>query len=264
MGHPSGVLTLSQSALKKSILVRLGGDSVGSSAGGEQLAQSAKNPAQVVQDQAQVVAGATEERVDRVASHHTGGCGRACSLRVADHRFERRLSSRRIRGREAAPLAGDGDLGSTPHPDAAAVATPPPPLAPLAPQPVARPCWSASLLLCGGLTSRVRASPAKAPHLPGADRRQRTSRPDARSPRFTAMWDHPHMPRSPTKPGRAGTRVDAPVRTALRHENGVGTLDNSYSAAQWLADSHPAYASPPPSRTTAHGSGPMRIATPSS
>jgi hypothetical protein len=88
--------------------------------------------------------------VDRVASHHTGGCGRACSLRVADHRFERLLNSRRIRGRAAAPLPGAGDLGSTPHPDAAAVATPPPPLAPLAPQPVARPCWSASLLTMRG------------------------------------------------------------------------------------------------------------------
>ena len=77
---------------------RLGGDSVGSSAGGEQLAQSAKKPAQLVHDQAQVVAGATEERMDRVASHHIGGCGRACSLHVADYRFERRLSSRRIVG----------------------------------------------------------------------------------------------------------------------------------------------------------------------
>jgi hypothetical protein len=65
---PSGVLTLSQSALKKSILGRLGGDSVGSGVGGEQLEQSAKKPGQVVQDQAQVVAGATEERVDLIAS----------------------------------------------------------------------------------------------------------------------------------------------------------------------------------------------------
>lgn len=47
------------------------------------------------------------------------------------------------------------------------------------------------------------------------------------------------MPGSPTTPGRAGTRVDAPVRVAFRSENGVGTRDNSSFAAQWLAYAHP-------------------------
>jgi hypothetical protein len=43
------------------------------------------------------------------------------------------------------------------------------------------------------------------------------------------------MPGSPTTPGRAGTRADAPVRVAFRHENSVGTRDSSSFAAQWLA-----------------------------
>jgi hypothetical protein len=46
----------------------------------------------------------------------------------------------------------------------------PPPLAPPAPQPVARPCSSASSLLWRGPTSRAHTSPATAPHLPGLDR----------------------------------------------------------------------------------------------
>ncbi len=47
------------------------------------------------------------------------------------------------------------------------------------------------------------------------------------------------MPGSPTTPGRAGTRADAPVRVAFRFENSVGTRDNSSFAAQWLAYAHP-------------------------
>ena len=57
--------------------------------------------------------------------------------------------------------------------DAAAVAAPPPPLAPPAPQPVARPCSSASLLLWRGSDfSHPGITGYGAPHLPGADRRQ--------------------------------------------------------------------------------------------
>jgi hypothetical protein len=47
------------------------------------------------------------------------------------------------------------------------------------------------------------------------------------------------MPGSPTTPGRAGTRVGAPVRVAFRHENSVGTRDSSSFAAQWLAYAYP-------------------------
>jgi hypothetical protein len=47
------------------------------------------------------------------------------------------------------------------------------------------------------------------------------------------------MPGSPTTPGRAGTRADAPAHVAFRHENSVGTRDSSSFAAQWLAYAHP-------------------------
>jgi hypothetical protein len=47
------------------------------------------------------------------------------------------------------------------------------------------------------------------------------------------------MPGSPTTPGRTGARASAPVRVAFRHENSVGTRDNSSFAAQWLAYAHP-------------------------
>ena len=47
------------------------------------------------------------------------------------------------------------------------------------------------------------------------------------------------MPGSPTTPGRTGARDIAPVRVAFRHENSVGTRDNSSFAAQWLAYAHP-------------------------
>jgi hypothetical protein len=51
--------------------------------------------------------------------------------------------------------------------------------------------------------------------------------------------EHPHMPGSPTTPGRAGTRDIAPVRVAFRNENSVGTRSNSSFAAQWLAYARP-------------------------
>ena len=48
-----------------------------------------------------------------------------------------------------------------------------------------------------------------------------------------------HMPGSPTTPGRAGTRVDAPVRVAFRQENGVSTRKEATFAARWLAYAYP-------------------------
>jgi hypothetical protein len=47
------------------------------------------------------------------------------------------------------------------------------------------------------------------------------------------------MPGSPTTPGRAGPRADAPAHVAFRYENSVGTRDSSSFAAQWLAYAHP-------------------------
>ena len=58
-----------------------------------------------------------------------------------------------------------------------------PALAPPAPPPVARLCSSAPQLLWQSVTSRVRSSPATAPHLPDTDRRDgKAARPGTRSP----------------------------------------------------------------------------------
>jgi hypothetical protein len=72
------------------------------------------------------------------------------------------------------------------------------------------------------------------------------------------------MPGSSTTPGRTSARAHAPVRVAFRFRNRVGTRDMNLYEAQWLACVLPTDASPPPLRTTTHGSGPMWIATPSS
>ena len=47
--------------------------------------------------------------------------------------------------------------------------------------------------------------------------------------------ERPHMPGSPTTPGRPGTRARAPVRVAFRDLKRVGTRDSTSFAAQWLA-----------------------------
>jgi hypothetical protein len=45
----------------------------------------------------------------------------------------------------------------------------------------------------------------------------------------------PHMPGSPTTPGRADTRVDVSVHVAFRENEHVGTRIAQVFAAQWLA-----------------------------
>jgi len=72
------------------------------------------------------------------------------------------------------------------------------------------------------------------------------------------------MPGSLTTPGRSGTRAGAPVRVAFHHGYGVGTREKILSRLNGWPMHSPTDASPPPSRTTTHGSGPMWIATPSS
>ena len=79
-------------------------------------------------------------------------------------------------------------------------------------------CSSASQLLWRSQTSHDRASSATAPRLPDAD--QCSTRtvgcwPTVRSP-GSRTRERPHMPRSPTTPGRAGTRAGVPVRVAFR------------------------------------------------
>ena len=71
------------------------------------------------------------------------------------------------------------------------------------------------------------------------------------------------MPGSKTTPGRPGARASAPVRSAFRLTHNVGTRDKSSFAAQWLAYTHPCRRFTLPSRAEMHGSGPMRVATPS-
>src|ERR1700681_815422 len=73
-----------------------------------------------------------------------------------------------------------------------------------------------------------------------------------------------HMPGSLTTPGRPNARDDAPRRVAFRHLHGVGTQNRNLSRLNGWPMRPPVNASPKPSRATAHDSGPMWIATPSS
>ena len=74
-----------------------------------------------------------------------------------------------------------------------------------------------------------------------------------------------HMPVSKTTPGRLGARVIAPNRVAFRHRNDVGTQDEGTFAGSMAGlCASPVNASPMPSRASAHDSGSMRFATPSS
>jgi hypothetical protein len=72
------------------------------------------------------------------------------------------------------------------------------------------------------------------------------------------------MPGSLTTPGRPGARDDAPGCVAFRYLHGVGTRDRTLSRLNGWPMRPPVNASPKPSRATAHDSGPMWIANPSS
>ena len=123
----------------------------------------------------------------------------------------------------------------------------PPPFAPPAPLRSGPLCSSASQLLWQSLTSRDRASPATAPRLPDADRRRL---PNGRS-------------RDLPVPAQ-GARDDALGCVAFHHMHGVGTQDRTLSRLDGWPMRSPLNASPRPSRATAHDSGPMWIAIPSS
>jgi len=138
----------------------------------------------------------------------------------------------------------------------------PPPFAPPAPLRSGPLCSSASQLLWQSLTSRDRASPATAPRLPDADRRRL---PNGRSrdlpvpaqgaSAHARVFDHA---------GSSGARDDALGCVAFHHMHGVGTQDRTLSRLDGWPMRSPVNASPRPSRATAHDSGPMWIATPSS
>ena len=73
-----------------------------------------------------------------------------------------------------------------------------------------------------------------------------------------------HMPGSATTPDPLDTSCDASNGLAFRLRNDVGVREIIFSRLDgWPAHS-PTDASLRPSRAAAHGSGPMRIATPSS
>src|SRR5256884_7277120 len=64
--------------------------------------------------------------------------------------------------------------------------------------------------------------------------------------------------------GSSGARDDALGCVAFHHMHGVGTQDRTLSRLDGWPMRSPVNASPRPSRATAHDSGPMWIATPSS
>jgi hypothetical protein len=73
-----------------------------------------------------------------------------------------------------------------------------------------------------------------------------------------------HMPGSLTTPSRPGARAVAHGYVAFHHLHGVGTRNRKLSRLNGWPMRPPVNASPRPSRATAHDSGPMWIATPSS
>jgi len=66
-----------------------------------------------------------------------------------------------------------------------------------------------------------------------------------------------------TTPSRPAARDDATSRVAFQVGNPVGARDKALSRLDGQPARSPADASPSPSRDTAHGSGPVWIATPS-
>jgi hypothetical protein len=72
------------------------------------------------------------------------------------------------------------------------------------------------------------------------------------------------MPGSTTTPGRWALADIVPSRVAFRQENDVGAREVGLSRLDGWPAHTPADASPVPLQAPAHGSGPMRFATPSS
>ena len=70
------------------------------------------------------------------------------------------------------------------------------------------------------------------------------------------------MPGSRTPPGRTEPRGGGSAHIAFRGQERVGTRDEFLSGLNTWPTCTPADASPPPSRTTMHGSGARRVASP--
>jgi hypothetical protein len=98
--------------------------------------------------------------------------------------------------------------------------------------------------------------------LPRADRRCAPPPASSEISRFPRK-ERPCMLGSLTTPGRIATCDNAAARIAFRFGNIVGTQDLALSRLDGQPARSPADASPCTSRDTAHGSGPVWIATPS-
>jgi hypothetical protein len=95
----------------------------------------------------------------------------------------------------------------------------------------------------------------------------------ASAARLLALADHeisrfpskerPHMPVSPTTPGRLGARDIAHIRIAFRQRNDVGAREEGTFAAQWLACAIPYQRFADALAGIAHDSGSMQFANPS-
>ena len=136
-----------------------------------------------------------------------------------------------------------------------------PPFAPPTPAPVARYRSPASQLLWRGLTSRPRASPASAHHLPGAGQTLLILAGGEIS-RFPCK-ELTHMLGSTTAPGRPSARAGAPGHVAFHSEHSVCVPRVVFSRLNTQPMRTPVNASPRPSRASAHDSGTVWFATPS-
>ena len=137
----------------------------------------------------------------------------------------------------------------------------PPPFAPPTPVPVARGRSPASQLLWRGLTSRPRASPASAHHLPGAGQTLLILAGGEIS-RFPHK-ELTHMLGSTTAPGRPSARAGAPGHVAFHSKHSVGVPEVLFSRLNTQPMRTPVNASPKPSRASAHDSGTVWFAIPS-
>src|SRR4029077_11650238 len=128
-----------------------------------------------------------------------------------------------------------------------------PPFAPPTPASVARRRSPASQLLWRGLTSRPRASPASAHHLPDAGQNLLILAGGEIS-RFPSK-ELTHMLGSTTAPGRPSARAGAPSHVAFHSTHSVGVPEILFSRLNTQPMRTPVNASPRPSRASAHDSG---------
>ena len=120
---------------------------------------------------------------------------------------------------------------------------------------------AAQRTLWRGLTSRPRASPASAHHLPDAGQFLLILAGDEIS-RFPCK-ELTHMLGSTTAPVRPGARAGAPVRVAFHSMHSVGVPRVLFSRLNTQPMRTPVNASPKPSRVSAHDSGTVWFARPS-